>query len=154
MDLNFLTFWIIYHQVMVYGQIIYVPVSVDTMIKNLPQQIDDDHCVKVLIKRRKIHQTSYLHGIVSKKLNRKPIISTVAIHQHEINRLSKHLKCTENRNKFKIIFISKQYCMLFYKYIFFFPLCIFSFRLLNNSLQIINKNKTSTTVTIDSTLIV
>jgi hypothetical protein len=36
------------------------------MIKNLPRYIDDDHCINVHIKRRKIHQTSYLHGIVNK----------------------------------------------------------------------------------------
>jgi hypothetical protein len=50
----------------IYGQIINVPVSVDTMIKNLPRHIDDDHCINVHIKRRKIYRTSYLHGIVNK----------------------------------------------------------------------------------------
>ena len=51
----------------IYGQIINVPVSVDNMVKSLPRNIDDDHCINVHIKRKKIHKSSYLHGIVNKR---------------------------------------------------------------------------------------
>lgn len=51
----------------IYGQIINVPVCVNTMMTNLPRHIDDDHCINVHIKRRKTHRTSYLYGIVNKR---------------------------------------------------------------------------------------
>ncbi|GFU14265.1 ATP-dependent DNA helicase [Trichonephila clavipes] len=49
------------------GQIINVPVSVNTMVNRLPRNVDDDYCVNVHIKRRKIHRTSYLMGLVTKR---------------------------------------------------------------------------------------
>ncbi|GFS85265.1 ATP-dependent DNA helicase [Trichonephila clavipes] len=49
------------------GQIIKVPVSINTMVKGLLRNVDDDHCVNVHIKRRKIHRTSYLIGLVTKR---------------------------------------------------------------------------------------
>ena len=50
----------------IYGQVINVPVCVNTMVNSLPRNIADDHCINVHIKRRKIHKSSYLHGIINK----------------------------------------------------------------------------------------
>ncbi|GFX35612.1 ATP-dependent DNA helicase [Trichonephila clavipes] len=36
------------------------------MVNRLPRNVDDDYCVNVHIKRRKIHRTSYLIGLVTK----------------------------------------------------------------------------------------
>ncbi|GFT19539.1 hypothetical protein TNCV_2534241 [Trichonephila clavipes] len=44
------------------GQIINVPVSINTMVNRLPRNVDDDYFVKVHIKWRKINRTSYLMG--------------------------------------------------------------------------------------------
>ncbi|GFW52072.1 helitron_like_N domain-containing protein [Trichonephila clavipes] len=49
------------------GQIINVPVSVNTMVNRLPRNVDDDYCVNVHIKRWKIHRTSYLMGLVTQR---------------------------------------------------------------------------------------
>ncbi|GFX09423.1 helitron_like_N domain-containing protein [Trichonephila clavipes] len=49
------------------GQIINVPVSINTIVNRLPRNVDDDYCVIVHIKRRKIHRTSYLMGLVTKR---------------------------------------------------------------------------------------
>lgn len=51
----------------IFGQIINVPVSVNNMVNSLPRNIDDDHCVNVHIKRKKIHKSSYLMGLVNKR---------------------------------------------------------------------------------------
>lgn len=51
----------------IYGQIINVPVSVNNMVKSLPRSVDDDYCINVHIKRKKIHRSSYLHGIINKR---------------------------------------------------------------------------------------
>ncbi|GFU26221.1 helitron_like_N domain-containing protein [Trichonephila clavipes] len=48
-------------------QVINVPVSINTMVNRLPRNVDDDYCVNVHIKRRKIHRTSYLMGLVTKR---------------------------------------------------------------------------------------
>ncbi|GFX71091.1 ATP-dependent DNA helicase [Trichonephila clavipes] len=37
------------------------------MVNRLPRNVDDDYCVNVHIKRRKIHRTSYLMSLVTKK---------------------------------------------------------------------------------------
>ncbi|GFX60291.1 ATP-dependent DNA helicase [Trichonephila clavipes] len=37
------------------------------MVKSLSRNIDDDYCINVHIKRKKIHRSSYLHGIVNKR---------------------------------------------------------------------------------------
>ncbi|GFX60827.1 ATP-dependent DNA helicase [Trichonephila clavipes] len=49
------------------GQIINVPVDVDTMIKSLPRNVDDDYCINVHIKRKQIHKSSYLQDIINKR---------------------------------------------------------------------------------------
>ncbi|CAH1119807.1 unnamed protein product [Phaedon cochleariae] len=49
-----------------YGQVINVPVEINTMINALPRYVDDDHCINVHIKRKKIHKPSFLHGVVNK----------------------------------------------------------------------------------------
>lgn len=38
-------------QFQIYGQIINVPVSVDTMVKSLPKNINEEHCIYVHIKK-------------------------------------------------------------------------------------------------------
>ena len=50
----------------IYGQVINVPVSVNTMVNRLPRDINDDHCVYVHIKRKKIHKSSFVQGLVNK----------------------------------------------------------------------------------------
>ncbi|GFV00620.1 ATP-dependent DNA helicase [Trichonephila clavipes] len=37
------------------------------MVNRLPRNVDEDYCVNVHIKRRKIHRTSYLMGLVTKR---------------------------------------------------------------------------------------
>ncbi|GFV16004.1 ATP-dependent DNA helicase [Trichonephila clavipes] len=50
----------------IFGQIINVPVSIDSMVRTLPRNLSDDLCINVHIKRKKIHNSSYLHGIINK----------------------------------------------------------------------------------------
>lgn len=50
----------------IYGQVINVPIEVNTMVHTLPRNVDDDHSITVHIKRRKIHKSSYVYGIVNK----------------------------------------------------------------------------------------
>ncbi|XP_046971063.1 uncharacterized protein LOC124538105 [Vanessa cardui] len=50
----------------IYGQIINVPVEVNTMVKQLPRNIEDDHCFYVHLKKKLIHKTSYVHGLINK----------------------------------------------------------------------------------------
>ncbi|CAG5043985.1 unnamed protein product [Parnassius apollo] len=49
----------------IYGQIINVPVEVNTMVKQLPRNIEDDHCFYVHLKKKLIHKTSYVHGLIN-----------------------------------------------------------------------------------------
>lgn len=51
----------------IYGQVINVPVSVDTMVNQLPRDISDDNCIYVHIKKKQIHKSSYLQGLINKK---------------------------------------------------------------------------------------
>ncbi|XP_044599366.1 uncharacterized protein LOC123275348 [Cotesia glomerata] len=51
----------------IYGQIINVPVEVNNMVKLLPRNVDDDYCINVHIKRKIIHRSSYLMGLVNKR---------------------------------------------------------------------------------------
>jgi hypothetical protein len=57
----------IHGQCGIYGQIINVPVEVNTMVNSLPRNINDDHCIYVHIKRKKIHKSSLLHRLVNKR---------------------------------------------------------------------------------------
>lgn len=50
----------------IYGLIINVPVSVDTMVHHPPRYIDNDHSINVHIKCQTTHKSSYLHGLVKK----------------------------------------------------------------------------------------
>lgn len=43
-----------------------VPVDVDTMVKALPRQLDDDQAFNVIVKKHLIHKSSYLSGFVKK----------------------------------------------------------------------------------------
>lgn len=38
-------------QFVIYGQVINVPIEVNTMVNRLPRSVDDDQCITVLIKR-------------------------------------------------------------------------------------------------------
>lgn len=51
----------------IYGQVINVPIEVNTMVNLLPRQVDDDHAITVHIKRKRIHKFSYLYGIIKKR---------------------------------------------------------------------------------------
>lgn len=44
-----------------------VPIAVNTMVYQLPRQVDDNHAITVHIKRKKIHKSSYVYGIVTKR---------------------------------------------------------------------------------------
>jgi len=49
------------------GQIINVPpVEFETMVNVLPRELDNDCCINVYIKKKKIHESSYLRGLVRK----------------------------------------------------------------------------------------
>lgn len=49
------------------GQVINMPVDVDTMIRHLPRHLDDDYVFNVAIKRKLIHKSSCLSGFVNKR---------------------------------------------------------------------------------------
>nr|XP_037874134.1 uncharacterized protein LOC110384711 isoform X4 [Bombyx mori] len=49
----------------IYAQIINVPIEVDTMVKQLPRNIQDDHCFYVHLKKKLIHKTCHVHGLVN-----------------------------------------------------------------------------------------
>lgn len=51
----------------IFGQIINVPVEVNTMVKQLPRNIEDDHCFYVHLKKKLIHKTSYVLGLINKR---------------------------------------------------------------------------------------
>lgn len=50
----------------IYGQIMNVPVEFNTMVKQLPRNIQDDHCFYVHLKKKLIHKTSYVQGLINK----------------------------------------------------------------------------------------
>ncbi|GFW90905.1 helitron_like_N domain-containing protein [Trichonephila clavipes] len=50
------------------GQVINVPVDVDTMMQQLPRQLDDDQTFNVNIKKNMIHKSMYLSGVVKKSV--------------------------------------------------------------------------------------
>ena len=52
----------------IYGQIINVPVDVNNMVNKLPRNVNDDYCINVHLKKKLIHKTSYLHGIIKKNV--------------------------------------------------------------------------------------
>lgn len=49
------------------GQIINVPVEVNTMVNQLPRNLEDDYCFYVHLKKKLIHKSSYVNGLVSRK---------------------------------------------------------------------------------------
>lgn len=49
------------------GQVINIPIDVNSTINQLPRQLDDDYAFNVSIKRRLIHRSSYLSGYVKKR---------------------------------------------------------------------------------------
>lgn len=50
----------------IYGQVINIPVEVDTMVRYLPRKLDDEHSFYVHIQKKLIHESSYLRGLVNK----------------------------------------------------------------------------------------
>lgn len=50
----------------VVGQIINVPVEVNTMVQQLPRSLSDDYCINVNIKKCLCHKSSFLSGYVQK----------------------------------------------------------------------------------------
>jgi hypothetical protein len=48
------------------GQVINVPVDVNTMVLSLPRSLDDDYAFNVNLKKNIIHKSSYLSGFVKK----------------------------------------------------------------------------------------
>ncbi|GBP70843.1 hypothetical protein EVAR_53507_1 [Eumeta japonica] len=51
----------------IYGQIVNVPLSTNTMVHRLPRNIDDDHCLYVHIEKKLIHNTSYVLRLINKE---------------------------------------------------------------------------------------
>jgi hypothetical protein len=53
------------------GQLINIPVSVDTMISNLPRSLDDDEAMNVKLKKNIVHKSGYLCGYVKKAMRKR-----------------------------------------------------------------------------------
>lgn len=49
------------------GQVINIPIDVNSTIHQLPRRLDDDYVFNVSIKRKLIHRSSYLSGYVKKR---------------------------------------------------------------------------------------
>lgn len=70
------------------GQVINVPVSVDTMIEKLPSDVDDHCSIAVHIKRKLIHKSSFLIGLVKKSVIKawlRYLITTALYRHYNIN---------------------------------------------------------------------
>lgn len=52
----------------VIGQVINIPVDVNSMVTSLPRCLDDDHAFNIHIKRHMIHKTSILSGYIKKSI--------------------------------------------------------------------------------------
>ncbi|XP_037913697.1 uncharacterized protein LOC119653201 [Hermetia illucens] len=71
------------------GLVINVPVDVDTMVQQLPRELDDDLAFNINIKKNMIHKSTYLSGVVKNKLgyilsqhnNRSSIYSVTEVHR-------------------------------------------------------------------------
>ncbi|CAD7085388.1 unnamed protein product [Hermetia illucens] len=50
------------------GLVINVPVDVDTMVQQLPRELDDDLAFNINIKKNMIHKSTYLSGVVKKSV--------------------------------------------------------------------------------------
>lgn len=55
-----------YGQYGILGQVINVPISVRTMVNSLPRNVDDHYAIDVHIKRKMIHKSSFLVGLVKR----------------------------------------------------------------------------------------
>lgn len=55
----------------IYGQVINVPVEVNTMVNALPRNIHEDHNIFVHIKRQIFHKSDFLQGYVNHSTLRK-----------------------------------------------------------------------------------
>ncbi|CAG9840456.1 unnamed protein product [Diabrotica balteata] len=52
----------------IYGQVINVPIEVNTMVNQLPRNVDEDHSTTVNIEKNQIHKSSSIYGIVNKRI--------------------------------------------------------------------------------------
>lgn len=57
----------VHGQLGIYGQVINIPIEVNTMANVLPRHVDDDHSVTVDIKKKKILKSSYVYSTVNKR---------------------------------------------------------------------------------------
>ena len=55
------------------GQVMNMPIDVNTMIQQLPRRLADDHAFNVAIEKKLIHKSSYLSGYVEKSVLEKCI---------------------------------------------------------------------------------
>lgn len=76
------------------GQVINVPVDVDTMVQQLPRQLDDDQAFNVNIKKNMIHKSTYLSGVVKKSVVKAWLLFLLG------QPLYKHYKITVNWDSF------------------------------------------------------
>ena len=53
------------------GQIVNIPVCVNNMCLQLPRHLDDDYSFNIHIKRKLLHKTSYLSGLIKKSTVKK-----------------------------------------------------------------------------------
>ncbi|GFV84735.1 helitron_like_N domain-containing protein [Trichonephila clavipes] len=53
------------------GQVINAPVEVDTIVQQLPHQLDEDQAFNVNIKRNMIHKSTYLSGVFKELLDQR-----------------------------------------------------------------------------------
>ncbi|GFY40909.1 ATP-dependent DNA helicase [Trichonephila inaurata madagascariensis] len=70
------------------------------MVNRLPQNVDDDYCVNVHIKQRKIHRTSYLMGLSTSQVPQDEISENITIeesnrHRYEMKKKYLHITSGE-----------------------------------------------------------
>ncbi|XP_061381656.1 uncharacterized protein LOC116776497 isoform X3 [Danaus plexippus] len=52
------------------GQVINVPIHVDNLVQTLPRNMVDDFCINVHVKNKSLHKSSYLQGLLKKRVIR------------------------------------------------------------------------------------
>jgi hypothetical protein len=65
------------------GQVINVPVDVNTMVQQLPWPLDDDYVLNVNIKKNLVHKSSYLSGRVRKSVVKAWLLCLVSQQLHK-----------------------------------------------------------------------
>uniref|UniRef100_A0A6P7FX48 Uncharacterized protein LOC114335154 n=1 Tax=Diabrotica virgifera virgifera TaxID=50390 RepID=A0A6P7FX48_DIAVI len=72
----------------IYGQVINIPIDVNTMINKLPRNVDDYHSVTVHIERKKTYKLSYLCGIVNKRALKSWLSYLIKTPLYEVNKIT------------------------------------------------------------------